>query len=1215
MEILSIADSRPISNNTEALRVNELIPSYLKENAQDLIDFIADYYDYLNQQNNPSFLIDQIIANQDVDNTTDVFIKNIKAEIAKNVPNSKVLNDKELLRKIAQFWKIKGSEMSVPTFFRIFYDEIVSVSYPKEHLFKLSAGNWKQRNFVEDSILRGNYIGGSVPLSNSLIGSYFNILDLYGQNIGNAQLSSFTSIDETFDVTLHDEGLQLRYDAHDATSVSSTEWLDKIQNVALARNNNIEYNENDNIFDLDGIDDSLSATSLGANVSLSSTFHTVIARFGREDNTTGDKNQSIFHLGNPNSPYQGLELYVDRVSGAIGKRLNGFEKPVIVRRQIDEIELKHFDPYEQLDGVYYRMLTSLNGREVYCKQPYNVTLNPLTVNDDFVRYDGSNWVILKNDSVLYESFDTDVLDPSSSALSWTWKIPSGVDGEFSVREKKNIILYDKYLFHKISQYAVVLYIKEQNVWSWQDVIYDNSIINNFDFDTVEKRLYLANKYNSQVNVYQLNEWDMFQKLDPITGLNNTEFVTAENGRIIVDSQELSSSNYASVTSLDTNKIAGFSELIGDNLVCFTNNGLSINDKKIGCPYDNSNNDIAFTINDAYAIIGKGSELSVYEESTDGFWSTNTNYDADVSITIVSHDDGIQEKIEWGPAWTNYNTSSSGIVLTKTFTSSETDNSNYITNWQEKTKITDVNSISKVILQGSSLFVSDKNAKELKVYETTGFTLTNTLTKQLAEYSNDFQTDGDNLYLLYQDNLDKINYRQISNLATDYDIEPSFRNTPIDINEYVQYTDNIAVPVIQERPKYYTVALQGFRDRNEGYIKLSVDGGNWETILQGDTWNHLNITDSSSLTIGQNGSNADYFSGIFTHLYYYDNIVSLSNINIIKEYIEAESNNWFMLQFSNLEGTLVGVDRIEEITTTGFIFDSLSGYEVDSFWQLGSNPEAGGYVSIEVTYGDTITKSQRVSWGDSTSQAFVKQSNGNKLRHSFVGPITGKYLDKKGWPSNNSSKLHDGEYYQEFSYVINPSISPKDWENEFLALVHPAGLKYISALLLLLPRTTDWVGPNITFDSTTKKYVWNRPGDNFISPYETKRPKWDLDWQKGLVPSYITGDSDGYHSPIFQPGWLEDIQTMILTIGGELYPQGINEEQLVRLNKLVRRLLLQDLTPSRDERARNDYKQNLKFKDHEDISDYLYIPISEAIEDYSETDNIIKFSNFPSIINK
>ena len=91
----------------------------------------------------PSNVTRRVLEEHDIDKTTDDYIDRIAMEIAKGIPDAKNLDKNTLYKKIVEYYNTRGSESSIESFFKIFFDEIVSVSYPKEVLFKTSDGDYQ----------------------------------------------------------------------------------------------------------------------------------------------------------------------------------------------------------------------------------------------------------------------------------------------------------------------------------------------------------------------------------------------------------------------------------------------------------------------------------------------------------------------------------------------------------------------------------------------------------------------------------------------------------------------------------------------------------------------------------------------------------------------------------------------------------------------------------------------------------------------------------------------------------------------------------------------------------------------------------------------------------------------------------------------------------------------------------------------------------------
>jgi hypothetical protein len=155
--------------------VNSLIPVHLRSGAQNFVDLLEDYYAYLNTDGLPSQEINNILVEQDIDRTSLQYLDSIQKEVAMNVPGAVAFDRVSLYKKIVNYYLTKGSRDSILTFFKIFYDEAVVVSYPRELLFAPSMGNWDPDLSSESSSEPGAYRDGkSFPSGRDKIqDSYF----------------------------------------------------------------------------------------------------------------------------------------------------------------------------------------------------------------------------------------------------------------------------------------------------------------------------------------------------------------------------------------------------------------------------------------------------------------------------------------------------------------------------------------------------------------------------------------------------------------------------------------------------------------------------------------------------------------------------------------------------------------------------------------------------------------------------------------------------------------------------------------------------------------------------------------------------------------------------------------------------------------------------------------------------------------------------------
>lgn len=161
----------------EPVSATSFLSDYYKDNAPKIMQLIAAYYDYLGKQINfpttelspvpgtggASFELGNLTINHDIDTASDYYLSAIGKEIAANVPqpvgspDNPILDKRRLYKVITRYYNTRGSDDSVIAFFRIFYNEVVTLLFPKEFLLNSSAtqsllnSKNKSGNIIRDS--------------------------------------------------------------------------------------------------------------------------------------------------------------------------------------------------------------------------------------------------------------------------------------------------------------------------------------------------------------------------------------------------------------------------------------------------------------------------------------------------------------------------------------------------------------------------------------------------------------------------------------------------------------------------------------------------------------------------------------------------------------------------------------------------------------------------------------------------------------------------------------------------------------------------------------------------------------------------------------------------------------------------------------------------------------------------------------------------------
>ena len=128
--------------------IDTFVPSHIRENYPALVRFIRAYLDFLETQNQSAYFQNTLPEQRFIETQQEQFLKGIEKEIGLFVPRRYEADPKLFYNKISELWRSRGSPESIKTFFRIFFDEPVEISYPNEQILIPSNSVWFQESFI-----------------------------------------------------------------------------------------------------------------------------------------------------------------------------------------------------------------------------------------------------------------------------------------------------------------------------------------------------------------------------------------------------------------------------------------------------------------------------------------------------------------------------------------------------------------------------------------------------------------------------------------------------------------------------------------------------------------------------------------------------------------------------------------------------------------------------------------------------------------------------------------------------------------------------------------------------------------------------------------------------------------------------------------------------------------------------------------------------------
>lgn len=138
----------PTLDERISVLIDGQLPDFVRANHQTFITFLRAYYEWMEEEGNALEVIGNIKHYQNIDRTVSDFVEHFKRQYLNQLPET--LADKEfLVKKIREFYRIRGSSESIKLLFRILYnDNDVSLRFPGEEVLRVSDGKWEREKFI-----------------------------------------------------------------------------------------------------------------------------------------------------------------------------------------------------------------------------------------------------------------------------------------------------------------------------------------------------------------------------------------------------------------------------------------------------------------------------------------------------------------------------------------------------------------------------------------------------------------------------------------------------------------------------------------------------------------------------------------------------------------------------------------------------------------------------------------------------------------------------------------------------------------------------------------------------------------------------------------------------------------------------------------------------------------------------------------------------------
>lgn len=154
----AIQDQNRRDLNLSESKIKDVLPEYFLDDNEKLVTFLEKYYEFLDSEVSGGFKseINNLFAIRDIGQTSLDNLDQLINEIGNGLQVASFFQQPRLMaRLLASFYRSKGTLLSAEGFFRAFFNEEVTVEYPKDQIFIVNESEigFESQKFIQDDEL------------------------------------------------------------------------------------------------------------------------------------------------------------------------------------------------------------------------------------------------------------------------------------------------------------------------------------------------------------------------------------------------------------------------------------------------------------------------------------------------------------------------------------------------------------------------------------------------------------------------------------------------------------------------------------------------------------------------------------------------------------------------------------------------------------------------------------------------------------------------------------------------------------------------------------------------------------------------------------------------------------------------------------------------------------------------------------------------------
>lgn len=144
--------------------ISAQFPAHYRENYPQLVEFVKMYYAWLEQKDQVIGHARRLVEYRDIDEIPEDYLIYFKSKYLPYIKFITNTDKRTLVKNVQDLYRSKGTERGINLFFRLVYGVPAEVYYPATDLFRLSDNTWIKRKYLElgHSELSRHFVGKKV---------------------------------------------------------------------------------------------------------------------------------------------------------------------------------------------------------------------------------------------------------------------------------------------------------------------------------------------------------------------------------------------------------------------------------------------------------------------------------------------------------------------------------------------------------------------------------------------------------------------------------------------------------------------------------------------------------------------------------------------------------------------------------------------------------------------------------------------------------------------------------------------------------------------------------------------------------------------------------------------------------------------------------------------------------------------------------------------